>query len=104
MLTEHAHLDDNGDRTGTPVPGAGQGGDGALARRIAYAPRGAVSTDPRVTTLMAERRALEVQVEQLRARKASMDAAAYERELERLLLQVASKSRAIRALQPAVRP
>jgi hypothetical protein len=104
MLTEHAHLDDNGDRTGTPEPGAGRGGDGALARRIAYASRAAASTDPRVTTLTAERRALEMQVEQLRARKATMESAAYERELERLLLQVAAKSRAIRALQPPGRP
>lgn len=79
MLTEHAALSDT-----------------ALARRITFgAPRG--SANPRVLALTAERQELETQVAALRARKASMAAAAYDRELERLLLQIAEKTQAIRA-------
>lgn len=57
-----------------------------------------VSADPRVAALVAERRALEEQLTALRGRKDSMDAAEYERELERLLVAIAEKSAAIRAL------
>jgi len=56
-----------------------------------------VSTDPRVTALIAERQALESEVASLRGRKASMNAADYESELERLLLEIAEKTQAIRA-------
>jgi hypothetical protein len=82
MLTEHAVLSDS-----------------TLARTVAFG--GArPSDDPRVAALVAERQALESQVAALRARKDSMDAAVYERELERLLLQIAEKSRAIRGGKP----
>ena len=57
----------------------------------------AVSANPAITALQAERRKLEIQVADLRSRKASMDSLAYERELERLLLEIASKTQAIRA-------
>ena len=56
-----------------------------------------VSTDPRVTALVAERQALESAVAALRTRKSTMDAAAYDAELERLLLAIAEKTQAIRA-------
>ncbi|MEP6990138.1 MAG: hypothetical protein ABJA80_04340 [bacterium] len=79
MLTEHAVLNDS-----------------ALARTISFgSPIGA--SDPRIAALVTERHALEVQVAALRARKAQMDSTAYDRELEQLLLQIAEKSRAIRA-------
>ena len=78
MLTEHAVLSDS-----------------ALARTVAFG--GARhSTDPRVVALVAERQALESQVAALRARKGSLDTAAYEHELERLLVAIAEKTRAIR--------
>ena len=56
-----------------------------------------VSNDPRVATLVAERQAIESEVAALRARKPSMDAAAYDAELERLLLAIAEKSAAIKS-------
>ena len=56
-----------------------------------------VSTDPRVTALVAERQVLESAVAALRTRKSTMDAAAYDAELERLLLAIAEKTQAIRA-------
>ena len=79
MLTEHAVVSDT-----------------ALARTVTFGgPRG--SSDPRVIALVGERQELESQVGALRARKATTDSAAYERELERLLLLVAEKTQAIRA-------
>ena len=57
-----------------------------------------VNNDPRVAALVAERRVLEESLTALRARKDSMDTAEYERELERLLIAIAEKSVAIRAL------
>lgn len=81
MLTEHAVISDS-----------------VLAARTVYA-AGASSGDPRVVALVAERKALEEQVERLKARKESMAAAEYETELERLLVAIAEKSAEIRALE-----
>ena len=83
MLTEHATLSDS-----------------ALARSVSFgAQRGqSAPLDPRAATLVAERSELEAKVLALRGRKDSMPPAAYEAELERLLVQVAEKSQAIRAL------
>jgi hypothetical protein len=95
LATEHALLDDDGDGKGSTAPGGAQG-DGAVARTVGFGIT-APSTDPRVAALVLERRALEGQVDALRRRKAGMDSTAYERELERLLLEIATKSAAIRA-------
>ena len=99
LLTEHAQLDDDGDGVGTAQPGAGAK-DGALASTIAL--RGgsrAAQSDPKVAQLAAERAELEAQVAALRARKDSMAPADYERELERLLVELARTGRAIRAAE-----
>jgi hypothetical protein len=69
--------------------------DTVLARTIAFGGVSA-STDPRVIALVRERQALELQVVDLRAKKASMDSTAYARDLERLLLSIAEKTQAIR--------
>ena len=55
------------------------------------------AADPHVAALLVQRRALEGQVAGLRARKSTMAAADYDRELERLLLEIATKTQAIRA-------
>ena len=85
LMTEHAQLSDS-----------------ALARGVAFgvAP---LPADPRVAALYAERQALEGQVAALRRRKGSLDSLAYERELERLLLEIATKTAAIRTAEGAVR-
>ena len=82
-------LDDNGDGKGTSE-------DGALARTVAFG-TAPLPSDPRVAGLVVERRALEGQVDALRRRKSTMDSTAYERELERLLVEIATRSAAIRA-------
>ena len=71
--------------------------DSLLASRVAFG-KGAASTDPRITALIAERQALESEVASLRSRKASMTVNAYDTELERLLLVLAEKTKALRAV------
>ena len=50
-----------------------------------------------IAALIAERQALESQVAALRARKSGMERAAYEAELETLLIAIAEKTAAIKA-------
>jgi hypothetical protein len=81
MLTEHAALSDS-----------------AVARTVSFgAARGVI--DPRAAALVTERQDLEAQVAALRGKKESMPAAAYDAELERLLVLVAEKTQAINALR-----
>lgn len=54
-------------------------------------------TDPRVRALIVERQALETELAAWRARKANLPTAEYDAGLERLLLAIAEKTRAIRA-------
>jgi hypothetical protein len=83
ILTEHAVLSDS-----------------ALARSVAFGSgQGRGPTNPRAAALVAQRAELEAKVLALRARKDQMPASAYEAELERLLVQVAEKTRAIRAME-----
>ena len=79
MLTEHAVLSDS-----------------ALARATTFGGSPG-SASPRVAALMTARRALESRVTELRARKSTLDPAAYDRELERLLVEIAEHTQAIRA-------
>ena len=81
LLTEHAQLSDS-----------------ALARSVAFGTQ-PLPSDPAIAALYAERRALEAQVAALRRRKGTLDSLAYERELERLLLELAGKTAAIRAAE-----
>ena len=84
LLTEHAILDDDAAARRFLVGGRASGGstatgDGALAAR---------------------KEQLETQVAVLRSRKESMNAAEYERELERLLVELARVNQSIREGRP----
>jgi hypothetical protein len=102
LLTEHALLDDNGDRSGSAEPGA-RGADGGLARSFfltgGRGSAAAASSDPRAAALRKEKEELESKIEALKGRKEAMDAKAYEAELERLLVDLAATSRALRVLE-----
>lgn len=87
LLTEHAVISDS-----------------TLARSVSFGAPRSTTTDPRAAALVAERSELEAQVASLRGRKDKMTAAAYESELERLLVQVAQKTQAIRALSAGAKP
>jgi hypothetical protein len=98
MLTEHALLDDSGDKEGTAQPTA-DGKEGRVAALLALGSVGqgeALPTDPALRTLYEERRALERRVESLKLMKDSMDPQRYAGDLEKLLTELAVKSRQIR--------
>ncbi len=87
IMTEHATLDD--------------GSQGKLAGSLYLAPErsrtaAAQNADPALRALLEQRDALERQVNDLRLRKDNMDPARYDEELERLLTELALKTRAIR--------
>jgi hypothetical protein len=92
LQTEHAVLED--------------GQKGALARVTflrgdTQAAEASEGGDPRVITLERERRALEDKVALLKAKKDTLAADGYEKELEKLLLELAEKSEAIRTAKGA---
>lgn len=98
LATEHALLDDNGDRIGTSsdffrgtrpakAAEAGKQLDGRHAARVILY---SSPTAPQLTpTQKLQRDVIEQQLDQLRARKPQLALAAYEDELEKLLLQLA---------------
>ena len=96
LPTEHALLEDNGDGKGSLD--IAQGEDGAAARRFVLKAGGS-SVTTAAPPADARRTALEKQIADLRARKATMEAAAYDAELESLLLQLARLNREIRAAE-----
>jgi hypothetical protein len=98
MLTEHALLDDTGDKEGSAQPTA----DGKEGRVAAVLALGSASSaeplpaDPKLRGLYEERRTLERRVESLRLLKDSMDPQRYASELEKAATELALKSRQIR--------
>lgn len=97
LLTEHAQLEDDGDGAASQDPGV-TGGDGRLAATLVLG-GGPPGTDPRAGPLTARTRALVDDVAALRARRATLDSATYERRLETVLVELARTSRALRALE-----
>ena len=96
LSTERPVLDDDGDGRGTEGDAAGP--DGALARTT-YVDADPLSEfmDPALTSLIDRQRALEREAETLKLRKGSMPPADWEAEFERLMIELARVSRAIRA-------
>ncbi|MCA1561073.1 MAG: hypothetical protein LC804_12670 [Acidobacteria bacterium] len=96
LSTERPLLDDNGDAVGKE---AGQpGADGAVASRTYLDAEAApaVAADPALLELLQRRASLESQAEELKLRKAIMPPADYEKEFERLMIELATVSREIR--------
>jgi hypothetical protein len=72
----------------------------SLAARFFLASDAASTSDnPRLNTLYTERTTLDTQIQELKKKKSSMAADAYDAELETLLLSLARKSREIRQLE-----
>jgi hypothetical protein len=103
LATEHAMLDDNGDREGSQDP-TPTGVDGKLAASLSLgsvADAAPLPSDPKLRALYVERRDLERRVESLRLLKDSMPAARYAGELEKLVTDLALKTREIRTIEGA---
>jgi hypothetical protein len=105
LSTEHALLDDNGDKEGSQAPGvAGKDGkispDGRVASILSFGASGAgLPSDPKLRALYIERQAYERELENLRLMKESMPAEKYQAELERLATALALKAREIRTAE-----
>ena len=98
LPTEHAMLDDDGDRRGSAEPDP-RAGDGAVARRFIIGARTATvaaAGNDADRALVIRKERLEAQVDSLRRRKETMTADAYQRELERLLVDLARVNQTLR--------
>ena len=103
LVIEHAMLDDNGDKDGSQDP-TPTGADGKLAASMSLgsvADAAPLPADPKLRALYIERRDLERRVESLRLLKDSMPPAKYTAELEKLVTDLALKTREIRTIEGA---
>jgi hypothetical protein len=99
LVTEHALLDDDGDKKGSPDPSA-TAADGKVAAVLSLADAGGgLPSDPKLRELYLERRELERRVDSLRLLKEGMEPARYNSELEKLVTAIALKTREIRAAE-----
>jgi hypothetical protein len=101
LQTEHAQFDDVGAKTGVTDPD-GRATQGLLARRFfldgGFASRNGAN-DPQLSALYKEKFTIEDQIDQLRGKKSSMTADAYDDALEGLLVQLARKAKSIREIE-----
>ena len=106
LATEHALLDDNGDKKGSPDP-TPTGAEGRLAAALSLgsaAGAAPLPDDPTLRALYLERRELERRVEALRLLKDGLPPARYASDLERLVTDLALKTREIRTLEGDATP
>jgi hypothetical protein len=106
LATEHALLDDNGDKKGSP-DATSTGADGRLAAALSLGSIAAATPlpeDPALRALYLERRELERRVEALRLLKGGLPPARYAADLERLVINLALKTREIRTLEGDAAP
>ena len=105
LATEHALLDDDGDKEGSADPSSlgtdPKNKDGKVAAVVSLGVAGddGLPADPKLRALHVERRDLERRVESLRLLKENMDQAKYTSELEKLVTAIALKTREIRAAE-----
>ena len=99
LATERALLDDNGDGQGREAEADGT--DGSLASRAYLDPdtTEAAPTDEELLALLQKRATLETDADDLKERRALMTPDEYAKEFERLMLELAKVSRAIRQKQ-----
>jgi hypothetical protein len=95
LATERAVLDDNGDGAARDATTAGP--DGAVAG-VTYldAVAAPTSADPETQQLLLRQQALIQQVDDLRRRRPGMPAAEFDREFEKLIVELALVSREVR--------
>ena len=96
LPTEHAVIDDNGERAGkeAQVPGA----DGGVARTVFLDPDPADATNDAVLAQLQQRKAaIEADIDALKRRKDSMPAAEYDAEFEKLAVELARVTNLIKS-------
>jgi hypothetical protein len=95
MATETALIEDDGDGKGRLATATGP--DGSIAA-LTYLDSVALPTasDPEVQKLLVRQQQLTEQVDDLRRRRTTMPAEEFDKELERLLTELATVSREVR--------
>ena len=95
LPTERAMFDDTGDGKGRDA--VSDGPDGTVAG-LTYLdlPEAATSSDPAVQTLLTRQQQLVAEVDELRRRRPSMPPAEFDREFEKLIIELSVVSRDIR--------
>ena len=107
LQTEHALLDDNGDKEGTREPDPlSTTTDGALARTLFISAGDGTGMagwpdDPALRVLYQARLDIQEQIEALQATRGGTDETRYQAEMEKLLVAIALKSREIRTAEAA---
>jgi len=97
LPTEHALLDDNGDKEGSLEPSReAKDGRNAAVLALGSLKQQALPTDEKLRALYVERQQLERRIDALKLLKSGMDPAKYDAELEKLATDLALKSRQIR--------
>ena len=97
LATERPLIDDNGDGVGHEA--AGQSDDGSASSRT-YLDEplpGAAPTDEVMLQLLQRRAAIEAEVEELKIRKAFLPTSEYDKEFERLMIDLAKVNRDIKS-------
>ncbi len=99
LMTEHAQLEDDGDSKGASKPD-GRTGDGLFARSLVLGGVPvAVTTNPELKALYDAKRSTEEKINTLRGMKPRMEVAVYDRELEKLLIELAETNQKIKQLE-----
>jgi hypothetical protein len=97
LPTEHALLDDNGDRQGSMDPGrTAKDGQAASVLALGSMRQQPLPADEKVRALYVERQQIERRIESLKLLKSGMDPEKYSSELEKLATELALKTRQIR--------
>jgi chorismate mutase len=99
LATERALIDDDGDGVGREAGGDGK--DGSASSRLYFDPEvvGAAPTDEALLQLLQKRTALQIEVDDLKQRRQLMTPDEYQKEFEKVMLDLARVSRDIRARQ-----
>lgn len=96
LATERALLDDTGDGVGRGPTGDGDDGSVASRTYLDEPLPGAAPTDEVLVQLLQKRAAVEAELEELRVRRSFMLPEEYQKEFERLIIELARVSRDIR--------
>ena len=96
LATERSLLDDNGDGVGREA--AASGDDGSVASRtyLDQPAAGAAPTDEVLLQLLQKRASLEAELEELRIRRTFIPQPEYQKEFERIMIELARVARDVR--------
>lgn len=96
LATERALLDDNGDGVGREAAGSGEDGSVASRTYLDQPVPGAAPTDEVLLQLLQKRASLEAELEELRIRRSFLPPNEYQKEFERIMIELARVSRDVR--------